>query len=95
MIPADRLSRRRPRDRWNLEPKFDLALCLEVGEHLESRAAKVLVEALAAHADEIVFSAACPGQPGRHRVNCQWPGYWQGMFDESGFSCSDAIRWRI
>jgi SAM-dependent methyltransferase len=94
-IPAEAFRVVDLRSRWSLERKFDLAFCLEVGEHLESRAAKVLVEALTAHADEIVFSAACPGQPGQHHINCQWPVYWQEMFNEYGFSCSDAIRWRI
>jgi SAM-dependent methyltransferase len=80
---------------WHLQRKFDLALCLEVAEHLDLPVGKLLVETLTAHADEIVFSAACPGQPGQHHVNCQWPVYWQQMFNDCGFSCSDAIRWRI
>jgi len=80
---------------WNLKRKFDVAVCLEVAEHLDARAGSLLVETLTAHADEIVFSAACPGQPGQHHVNCQWPVYWQQLFNRQGFACSDAIRWKI
>jgi SAM-dependent methyltransferase len=80
---------------WNLGRTFDIALCLEVAEHLDPRAGSLLVQTLTAHADEIVFSAACPGQPGQHHVNCQWPVYWQRLFNGYGFACSDAIRWKI
>jgi SAM-dependent methyltransferase len=80
---------------WTLARKFDIALCLEVAEHLDPHAGRLLVETLTAHADEIVFSAACPGQPGQHHVNCQWPVYWQRLFNGYGFACSDAIRWKI
>jgi hypothetical protein len=80
---------------WTLDRKFDVALCLEVAEHLDERHGRLLIETLTAHSDEIVFSAACPRQRGQHHVNCQWPAYWQELFNACGFSCSDAIRWRI
>ena len=80
---------------WSLNRKFDTALCLEVAEHLDRSAGRLLIEALTTHANEVVFSAACPGQVGQHHVNCQWPNYWQDLFNACGFSCSDAIRWRI
>lgn len=75
--------------------KFDLALSLEVAEHLEIRGAEVLIASLTAHANTIFFSAACPGQPGQHHVNCQWPEYWQKLFNLRGFACDDAVRWRM
>jgi hypothetical protein len=75
--------------------RFDVAFCLEVGEHLNETAAPVLVSALVAHTDVIWFSAAIPGQVGQHHVNCRWPDYWQSLFNEAGFACSDAIRWRL
>jgi hypothetical protein len=80
---------------FDLGRRFDLALCLEVAEHLDADAGAVLVDSLAAHSDAIFFSAACPGQPGQHHVNCQWPEYWQALFNARDFACSDAIRWRI
>lgn len=80
---------------WNLGRTFDVALCLEVAEHLDPEAGPSLVEALTRHSPRIVFSAACPGQPGQHHVNCRWPSYWQELFNARGFACSDDIRWRI
>jgi SAM-dependent methyltransferase len=80
---------------WELGRHFDAALCLEVGEHLEARYAATLVDTLTKHASLIVFSAACPGQPGQHHVNGQWPCYWQRLFNDHGFVCSDEVRWRL
>jgi hypothetical protein len=28
-------------------------------------------------------------------VNCRWPVYWQNLFNQRGFACSDAPRWQI
>ena len=80
---------------WDLGRRFDAGLCLEVGEHLEARSATILVRTLINHASLIFFSAACPGQAGQHHINCQWPCYWQKLFNEHGFACSDEIRWRM
>ncbi len=82
-------------ERWDLGRKFDLVLCLEVGEHLPPASAATLVESLVAHSDLVAFSAACPGQNGQHHVNCQWLEYWQRLFNGSGYVCDDSIRWKI
>jgi SAM-dependent methyltransferase len=78
-----------------LDRKFDVALCLEVAEHLDEADAKTLIVNLVRHADLIYFSAACPGQPGQFHLNCQWPGYWQELFNEAGYACDDGIRWSL
>jgi SAM-dependent methyltransferase len=80
---------------FDLQRKFDLVLCLEVAEHLPETSAATLVESLCRHGDHIVFSAACPAQHGQHHVNCQWPTYWQALFNAEGFECADAIRWDL
>lgn len=80
---------------WDLGRRFDVVFCLEVAEHLSSHHAKGLVEALINHSDQIIFSAACPNQNGQHHINCQWPEYWQELFNQSGFICYDSIRWRL
>lgn len=79
----------------DLNRKFDVVLCLEVAEHLDAKFAPVLIETLTKHSDHILFSAACPGQPGQHHVNCQWPEYWQELFNRLGFACDDSLRWQI
>lgn len=80
---------------WDLGRRFEMALCLEVAEHLDEQYANLLVECLTKHADRIVFSAACPGQGGQHHVNCQWPEHWQQRFNMFGYSCADSIRAKI
>jgi SAM-dependent methyltransferase len=80
---------------FDLGRKYDVVLCLEVAEHLDESVATEIVRSLCRHGDTVVFSAACPGQPGQHHVNCQWPTYWQGLFNLNGFVCHDSIRSRI
>lgn len=81
--------------KWDLGRRFDAILCLEVAEHLEQSSGRTLVETLTKHSDRVFFSAACPGQIGQHHINCRWPAYWQGLFNEHGFACSEEIRWKI
>ncbi len=75
-----------------LDRRFDLALCLEVAEHLPARSAPVLVESLAAAAPVVLFSAALPKQEGTSHINEQWPAYWEGLFSRHGMRKDDVIR---
>lgn len=68
--------------------RFDLALCLEVAEHLPKRAAEPLVDGLVLLSDRIVFSAATPDQGGTHHVNEQPHKYWVDLFRRRGFGRS-------
>jgi hypothetical protein len=74
---------------------FDLALCLEVVEHLDPVAGETLVDALCSRTPTVVFSAAIPGQGGHGHVNEQWPAYWAERFERNGFRCSGALRFRL
>jgi len=82
-------------DPIDLGRTFDLVLCLEVAEHLSANSAPSLVATLVLHSNRILFSAACPGQQGQHHVNCQWPQYWQELFNNHGYACDDTFRWEI
>src|SRR5262249_15743439 len=53
----------------DIDERVDLAICLEVAEHLSEKAGLRLVESLCASSDVILFGAAIPGQGGRHHVN--------------------------
>jgi hypothetical protein len=75
-----------------LKGRFDLALCLEVGEHLPESAADTLVDTIAFHADTVVFSAAVPGQEGTGHINCQPHEYWHEKFEARGYQTIDVIR---
>lgn len=95
LIPASHFLAHDLREPLRLRRRFDLALCLEVAEHLPQRAAATLVRGLTRAADHVLFSAAIPGQGGVGHVNEQWPSYWAGLFRELGFRCLDPIRPRI
>jgi SAM-dependent methyltransferase len=72
--------------------RFDLALSLEVGEHLPESAAALLVQSVTRLAPAVLFSAAFPGQGGTNHVNEQWPVYWQALFARHDFAVLDPIR---
>ncbi len=71
---------------------FDLAVCLEVGEHLPETAADTLVDTLTQHSDTVLFSAAVVGQEGVGHINCQPHDYWHAKFAERGYTMSDPFR---
>lgn len=94
-VPPERIKHYDLTQSWSLERRFDAAVCLEVAEHLDGAFGPTLIDALVRHSDVILFSAACPGQPGQHHVNCRWPAYWQALFNERGYVCEDHLRDRI
>lgn len=59
---------------------YDLAICLEVAEHLPPEAAVPLVDGLKP-AKWVLFSAATPGQPGVGHINCRPHHYWHALFE--------------
>lgn len=94
-VPADKF---RPVDlRQPLEPgrHFDLAICLEVAEHLPEVDARQLVHGLTLASPIVLFSAAVPHQGGTGHLNEQWPGYWIALFRERGYVCVDCVRGRF
>lgn len=72
--------------------RFDLALSLEVGEHLPQARAASFVADLTALAPAVLFSAAIPGQGGTDHVNEQWQDYWADLFREVGYRPHDCVR---
>jgi hypothetical protein len=78
-----------------IDKRFDLAMSLEVAEHLpESRAAGFVAE-MTALAPVVLFSAAIPEQGGLHHVNERWPRYWVDLFAARGFHALDILRWQV
>lgn len=76
----------------DIAERFDLALSLEVAEHLTSARATSLVSDLCRISEHILFGAAIPGQPGLHHINCQWQSYWVNLFRDQGRIAIDAVR---
>lgn len=81
------LSEKIPVDR-----RYDMAMSLEVAEHLDAGCADRFVADLTQFSDVVLFSAAIPGQGGDGHVNEQWPDYWQEKFEANGFVCCDCLR---
>ena len=68
-----------------VENKFDLAICMEVAEHLPQSCSDGLVEFLTNLSDTVYFTAAPPGQGGRHHVNEQPFQFWVDIFKKHGY----------
>ncbi len=64
----------------------ETAICVEVAEHLPAEAADHLVAVVASVATEdIIWSAAPPGQGGVDHINEQPPAYWLDKFAMRGW----------
>ncbi len=70
----------------------DLAISVEVLEHLPEARSAALVDFLTSSAPIVLFSAAIPGQQGVHHVNEQFRWYWSELFLSRGFEERDCIR---
>jgi hypothetical protein len=77
---------------FEIEEKYDLAICLEVAEHLSSMNSRNLVRSLTDAAPLVLFSAAIPRQKGTGHINEQWPSYWKELFAEQSYERLDPIR---
>lgn len=75
-----------------LEAKFDLAICLEVAEHVSKNNAQRFIKDICESSDLVLFSAAIEGQGGRGHVNEQNQSYWVKLFLFNGYRCCDVIR---
>lgn len=86
---------------WNLEKRiqtnrrYDLAICLEVAEHLRPARAKSFVQDVTKISDCILFSAAVPYQGGENHLNEQPLAYWLKLFGEKEYEGIDIIRPQI
>ncbi|NOU38257.1 MAG: methyltransferase domain-containing protein [Ferruginibacter sp.] len=77
---------------FSFDRKFDLAICLEVAEHLAESTADDFVHSLTKLSGVILFSAAIPGQGGQNHLNEKWVDYWQNKFKRQGYSFYDIMR---
>ena len=95
-------SRRLNVDRFDLEKNvyadnrtFDVAISLEVAEHLPEIASDRYVDLLTFLSRVIIFTAAPPGQGGPGHINEQPPLYWITKFQNRGFKHDEDLsqRW--
>lgn len=71
---------------------FDLAISMEVAEHLPEASADRFVDSLTRLAPVVVFSAAAPMQGGTDHLNEKWPAYWAERFGARGYGAIDCLR---
>lgn len=72
--------------------KFDLALCIEVAEHLPPAMGASLIESLINSSDIILFSSAVANQRGTGHLNEQPQEFWAKIFSQYKYDCIDFIR---
>lgn len=75
-----------------LEKRYDLAISLEVAEHLKEDSADIFIQNLVNSGKVILFSAAIPGQGGQNHINEQWLTYWEEKFRKHNYIIHDIIR---
>jgi hypothetical protein len=95
LIPRDKVIIHDLTQPINLDRKFDLAMTLEVAEHIADSSADGLVASLVSLSPIVLFSAAVPHQGGTNHINEQWPEYWAEKFAKHGYKPIDCIRNQI
>lgn len=75
-----------------VQERYDLAICVEVAEHLNPARAEPLIDDICRASDAVIFSAALPRQLGDGHVNCRPHSYWISLFEQRNYSCLDVFR---
>jgi SAM-dependent methyltransferase len=78
--------------KFTINQKFDLAISIELAEHLKPQRAESFVKDLTRLSDIVLFSAAIPMQGGRAHINEKFPEYWADKFYRLGYFPIDLIR---
>lgn len=92
LIARDEYQRADLTGELRLGRQYDLAICLEVGEHIPPQASRALVANLVRASGRVLFSAATPGQGGVDHVNERPLADWVALFAEQGYAASDFVR---
>lgn len=72
----------------DIDFKYDCAISIEVGEHLDGSKSDMFCENISRSLDNggiLIFSAAQPNQGGSGHINCQEKQFWIDIFSELGF----------
>lgn len=77
--------------------RFDVAISMEVAEHLAAIFADRYIELLTTLSSVVIFTAATPGQGGTDHVNEQPHSYWITKFQQQSFIFDEelTILWRL
>ena len=66
--------------RFDLKSRFDLMLCLKVGEHIPTECSATLADNLTQHAPIVLFFAALPSESGLHHFYEEPLSFWRKLF---------------
>lgn len=95
LIPRDQFHSHDLSRMVSLDRRYELAISIEVAEHLPPPAGERLIDALCDAGEAVLFSAAIPQQGGTGHVNEQWQDYWIERFQERGLVWLDCLRSRV
>jgi hypothetical protein len=77
---------------FSLPQRVDLAITLEVAEHIQPRSAATFIDSLTSASDAIIFGAAYTAQGGVNHFNEQPHTYWAKLFLAKGYVPFDLFR---
>lgn len=72
-------------DKIDLKKKYDVAICLEVLEHIDAKFEDNAVDNIVRHADTLLISAGHPGQGGTNHINEKPASHWVKKFTDRGY----------
>jgi len=91
-IPRDHFQIADLREPLTFDRTYDLALSVEVVEHLPPETSAAFVKQLTSAASSVLFSGAIPGQTGPGHINERWPSFWAELFAAHDYFPVDEIR---
>lgn len=74
------------------DSKFDLAISIEVAEHLNPEISASFIQWMTSMADVVIFSAAVPSQDGDGHINCRSRSEWYQFLKQQDFLITDTLR---
>ncbi|MEO8260456.1 MAG: class I SAM-dependent methyltransferase [Acidobacteriota bacterium] len=77
---------------FTLDGRVELAMSVEVAEHLEPASSAAFVESLTRAADAVVFGAAYLRQNGPTHINERRHSWWAHLFQKNGYVPFDLFR---
>ena len=77
-----------------IQGEYDVGWSVEFLEHVEEKYQENYMKAFQL-CDYVIATAAPPGYPGHHHVNCQPESYWHEVFDKYGFEYDDEVTQKI
>ena len=77
---------------FSTNESFDLAMSLEVAEHIRPECSENIVDSLTGAAGAILFGAAFAGQPGDGHINTRPHSFWFEHFVKRGYVMFDLFR---